>query len=334
MIGADLESLRALASSFEQSAARLRTISRDVRRGIQLTAWLGPFAVRFRHLWDSEHSLKLKSAAESLEAVAGFLRSQAAEQEKASAAGTATSTQLARTGTTTRSVIETDPNVGNHDGVRIIKVRKDGVDRYVVHIAGTELVSSGKLFDPFENIPEVLGREAQTMRYVEAQMKAAGITSKDQVMIVGYSQGGLIAQNLANSGRWGDAFIVTRASPEVPGGVGDHDILRFEVEHDLIVDQVNPFGPAQKMLRSVGVHGSGTDHLVRGSGGSGLPSSNPLTDTMMKLVPGAGWSIHTNGLAYYGKLADEFDASTDPEAKKLQDRMSKYLGAEIVEDSQ
>ena len=342
MIGADVEGLRMLAQTFEQSATRLRTLSSGVRQGIQLTVWLGPFAQRFRHTWDTEHSRRLQMTAEALEAAAGCLRSEAAGQERASAAGTATSPGLGHTGTSTRSVLETDPNVGDGDGVRIIKVRgEDGVERYVVHIAGTDPNAKGsELFDPFENADAVRGRETQTMRYVEALMQAAGITSRDQIMLVGYSQGGLLAQNIANSGHWGDPLIVTRASPQVLGGVGSHDILRFEVERDAVVDRLNPYGQVQDMWRAVGVHGSGTDHLVRGSGGTGLMPGNPITNAVINSNPfliaadlGAGAAIHTEGLPFYGNLADEFDASTDREAIAVQQRISDYLGTEIVADS-
>lgn len=343
MIGADVEQLRALADSFDQSAHRLRSLSTGVRQGIQLSVWIGPFAHRFRHAWDTEHSRSLRMTAEALEAAAGTLRSEASAQETASGAATASGNSLGTTGNSTRSVLETDPNAGNGDGVRIIKVvGADGVERYVVHIGGTDPeAEGGELFDPFENIDAVRGRDTQTMRYVEAQMRAAGITSSDQVMLVGYSQGGLLAQNIGNSGRWGDPLIVTRASPQVLGGVGSHDILRFEVERDAVVDRLNPFGFAQDMWRAAGVHGSGTDHLVRGSGGSGLTPSNPVTDFVVSTNPfafaadlGAGAAVHTDGLSFYGNLADEFDSSTHGDAVAMQKRMSGFLGAEIVGDSQ
>ena len=338
MIGADVESLRALARAFEHGAVQLRELSSGVRQGIQLRIWVGPFAHRFRHTWDTEHSRNLRLTAEALEAAAAALRSEAAGQEMASAASTATYPGLGRTGTSTRSVLETDPGAGDGDGVRIIKIQgADGVTRYIVHIGGTRpTTDQSKLFDPFENVDAVRGRDTQTMRYVEALMRAAGITSNDQIMLVGYSQGGLLAQNIANSGRWGDPLIVTRAAPQVLGGVGSHDILRFEVEHDLVVDGANPFGPVQDMWRAVGVHGSGTDHLVRGDGGSSGGLGDPL-DMLIEHTPagalGGGVAIHTDGLPFYGNLADEFDASTDPDSAHLQNRMSDFMDAEIVADS-
>lgn len=88
MVGADLEQLRSLAASFDRAATELRRTSTTVRNGIQVSAWVGPFAVRFRKTWDSEHSVKLTRAATALAAQARQLRQEADQQESASRAGT------------------------------------------------------------------------------------------------------------------------------------------------------------------------------------------------------------------------------------------------------
>ena len=91
MIGADLEQVRALAADFERAAAQLTQTSQKVRNGIQISAWVGPFAVRFRHTWDSDHSVKLRQAANALAAQAKQLRLEADQQDRASAASTGAS---------------------------------------------------------------------------------------------------------------------------------------------------------------------------------------------------------------------------------------------------
>lgn len=90
MVGADLEQVRALAASFDRAAAQLNQTSTTVRKGIQISAWAGPFAIRFRHTWDSEHSVKLRQAASALSEQARQLRQEADQQESASSAATAT----------------------------------------------------------------------------------------------------------------------------------------------------------------------------------------------------------------------------------------------------
>ncbi|RYC11052.1 Mbeg1-like protein [Nocardioides zhouii] len=93
LIGADLEQMRNLARAFEQAANQLTQTSHQVRNGIQISAWAGPFAVRFRHTWDSEHSVKLRQASAALSAQAKQLRLEADQQDRASAAATGASTR-------------------------------------------------------------------------------------------------------------------------------------------------------------------------------------------------------------------------------------------------
>jgi pimeloyl-ACP methyl ester carboxylesterase/uncharacterized protein YukE len=88
MVGADLHELRSLAASFDRAATELRRTSTTVRNGIQISAWVGPFAVRFRKTWDSEHSVKLTRAAAALASQARQLRQEADQQEQASRAHT------------------------------------------------------------------------------------------------------------------------------------------------------------------------------------------------------------------------------------------------------
>ena len=85
MIGADIAALRTLAAQFDSSAQRLRHQAGAVSSRIQISAWVGPVAVLFKHSWASEHSVRLRHAADSLEQAARSLRQNAAEQEAASA---------------------------------------------------------------------------------------------------------------------------------------------------------------------------------------------------------------------------------------------------------
>ncbi|MFT4299448.1 MAG: hypothetical protein QM597_07435 [Aeromicrobium sp.] len=97
MIGADVDALRQLATQFDQAADRLRAQAGQVSNGVQVSAWVGPVAVRFRADWDSTHSVALKNAAEELAENATVLRQNAAQQEAASTSlsGTAGSSVVA-----------------------------------------------------------------------------------------------------------------------------------------------------------------------------------------------------------------------------------------------
>lgn len=84
MIGADVDKLDRLAHRFESAADRLQTQAGQVRNGIQVAAWTGPVAGRFRVEWDSRHSVALKETALALRENARTLRQNAAEQRAAS----------------------------------------------------------------------------------------------------------------------------------------------------------------------------------------------------------------------------------------------------------
>lgn len=318
MVGADVAQLRALAGSFERAAEQLRQTSTRVRSGIQISAWAGPFAVRFRKTWDSEHSVKLTRVAAALAAQARQLRLEADQQERTSAV----SVRLV----STRSLLDLDRLDADGDGVVITEVvGVDGKVRYVVTITGTRpLAAPGEHFDALENAA-VLGIETQTMSYVEQLMGDRGITSEDEVLLVGYSQGGLIAQNIAHSGRWGDPLVVTWASPQVIGGVEARDIIRFEVTGDVITDGV--------AASSLSVHDqAGDNYLVRGDAGAGRSGARVGIPNAVDIAVGlgAGAAIHMEGRPFYGNLADEFDERDDLYATRLQARMEPFLGGSVV----
>jgi hypothetical protein len=339
MVGADLEQVRALAADFDRAAAQLNQTSVKVRNGIQISAWVGPFAVRFRHTWDSDHSVKLRQAANALAAQSKQLRSEADQQERASRAVTAATgvradgSHAPRTGSDTRSLLGTDPNPtgGDGDGVRIQKVRgEDGVMRVIVHIRGTEFFgdADGK-HRVDDNVAAAMGLPNATQSMIEDELRAAGVGRDDQVLFVGYSQGGLHAQNLARSGLYGDAVVVTRGSPEVAGGMGSHDIVRFEVEGDIVIERLGAFDAPNGIMRALGGGGDGTDLVVRGAGGA-----EPRSWVDHVGFVGREASIHMGAsIAFYQQLADDFDRSDDPEARRLQDRLAPFLDAKIVEDS-
>ncbi len=87
MYGADVAQLRTLAGQFDRLAAQLDGDRMTVGNAIQISAWVGPVAVRFRHTWESDYSRKLHGAAERLRHAAGSLRANADDQERTSAAG-------------------------------------------------------------------------------------------------------------------------------------------------------------------------------------------------------------------------------------------------------
>ena len=82
--GADVAQLRELAQRFDQLGDKLDTTRMTVGTQIQISAWVGPVAVRFRHSWDSEYSRQVSAAARLLRDSARNLRKNADEQDQAS----------------------------------------------------------------------------------------------------------------------------------------------------------------------------------------------------------------------------------------------------------
>ncbi|MFZ1410940.1 MAG: hypothetical protein WAS07_05760 [Micropruina sp.] len=85
MYGADVAQLRALAQQFERTAEQLERDRMAVGNAIQISAWVGPVAVRFRAEWDSQHSQRIVGAARLLRDNARLARANADAQEATSA---------------------------------------------------------------------------------------------------------------------------------------------------------------------------------------------------------------------------------------------------------
>ena len=111
--------------------------------------------------------------------------------------------------------------------------------------------------------------------------------------------------------------------------MGSHDILRFEVEGDIVIERLGAFDAPTGVMRALGGGGDGTDFVVRGAAGA---EPRSWVDVVGEL--GREASIHMGAsVAFYQQLADDFDASNDPEARHMQARLDPFLNAAIVEDS-
>ena len=111
--------------------------------------------------------------------------------------------------------------------VRIDRYNQPGdPDRFEVYIGGTRdfsLMPGVEPWDMTSNLNAVAGREAGSYRAVAAAMAEAGITSSSPVLFTGYSQGGLIAAELAASGDYDTRGLYTLGAPaaqvEVPTSI-------------------------------------------------------------------------------------------------------------------
>ncbi|OJZ64179.1 hypothetical protein BRW64_18950 [Mycolicibacterium diernhoferi] len=176
---------------------------------------------------------------------------------------------------------------GEGSGYRLQKVEgPDGEVRYIVYIAGT----AGGLFanqSAFNNVHAVGGR------LDEAQVKELEklIPEGAEVMLVGYSQGGMDAQNIAQSGRLNVTQVVTFGSP---------------VRSDLEVPAVHLRAAGDGVPGSAaGVVGPYFDSELAAKKDPSIfrgesPSHRPNGFN--------GIDVHSNG---YGELAKSFDREAD-----------------------
>lgn len=136
--------------------------------------------------------------------------------------------------------------------VRIEKYEADGMPpRYTVYVGPTETFSPFATDEPWDstsNVHGVAGLSPGSFRAVELAMADAGIRPGDEVLVTGFSQGGLIATMVAGSGDWNVVGLETYGAPAgnipVPAGVSGMAIRNTDdlvpafagpqLEHDLM----------------------------------------------------------------------------------------------------
>lgn len=109
---------------------------------------------------------------------------------------------------------------------RIPRAQEDGeqiriehyayTETYVVYLGGTidpSFTPGDEPWDMTSNVQAIAGSEAGSYLAAEKAMKEAGIEATDNVIIVGHSQGGLIAAQLAASGNYQVTDVVTVGAP-------------------------------------------------------------------------------------------------------------------------
>lgn len=107
-----------------------------------------------------------------------------------------------------------------------------------VYVGGTitgGLSGGREPWDMASNLAAITGQVSDSERGVRTVMAAAGVTSADRIVVVGHSQGGLVAQRLAADPELRVSDVVLVGSPQTPGGVapGVH-VVALENRNDPI----------------------------------------------------------------------------------------------------
>jgi hypothetical protein len=136
--------------------------------------------------------------------------------------------------------------------VRIEKYEAEGMPpRFTVYVGPTETFSpytDSEPWDSTSNTYGVAGLQAGSFRAVELAMAEAGIRPGDEVVLAGFSQGGLVATMVAASGDWNVVGLETHGAPAgnipLPPGIAGMAIRNTDdlvpalagpqLEHDLM----------------------------------------------------------------------------------------------------
>lgn len=200
------------------------------------------------------------------------------------------------------------------------RVRVDRLDgpqgrSWVVTIPPTQtwaLTGHRSPFDSTSNVHLMAGLPAASSRATAEAMHAAGVRPGQPVMLVGYSQGGLTALQMASDPAVRERFdvtsVLTAGSPagevEPPPGV---DVLSLEHRQDLVVaadGSDNPDDPRWTTVRRDLLTGTGVD---------------PRVATEM---PGRPWAAHH--LTPYLGTAAMVDDSADESVRAWRDAATPF----------
>ncbi len=190
--------------------------------------------------------------------------------------------------------------------VRIERYGPAGKPSWVVYIGGTvdwNTVASSEPWDLTANVTAIAGQNAGSFAAVVAAMSFAGIASDDPVILSGYSQGGLVATQVAAVGTFNVQAVATFGAPEssvpVPPGVA---ILT--VEH--------------------------TDDVVPATGGdSRVESDDRLTvrrEAFAMVRPPTNEALPAHNLDRYQETAQLIDASPEKSLQNFQDTVTGIVG--------
>lgn len=115
---------------------------------------------------------------------------------------------------------------------------------YALYLGGTVELDAEAGEEPWDlasNLAAIGGAPAHSVSAAAEALRAAGATASDPVVLVGYSQGGLIASRLAESGSFSVRGMVTVGSPgaDIPPPAGV-PVLAVEHTEDLVPALAGP----------------------------------------------------------------------------------------------
>jgi len=193
------------------------------------------------------------------------------------------------------------------EGNSQLRIERYGGDPpvYYVYIGGTidaGIDPTGEPFDMSSNVEAIAGQNSASQRATVQAMRDAGIQSHDQVILVGHSQGGLIAARIAESEQFHVTEMVTVGAPihavPVPAST---EVLALEHNEDII--------PSLSGVAVTGATLGAASSLTIARSVAGLPSEK-------------GDTLPPHNLSKYIDTGRALDRSADPAIKQAAARVT------------
>ncbi|MGF1662374.1 MAG: hypothetical protein ACFCVG_07860, partial [Kineosporiaceae bacterium] len=196
--------------------------------------------------------------------------------------------------------------------VRVVEVRRDRGDggpgsAWIVHVPGTQEWSvaapaGATPFDLTGNLHLMAGGRTAGTRAVTGAMAAAGVRPGEPVLLVGHSQGGLVAASVAADPdvrrRFAVSHVVTAGSP-VAGIDVPPDVRVLSLEH--------------------------TDDLVAGLDGRANPDRRTWLTVRAPAPAGTGGPLPPHDSAGYAATARLVDRSPDADLAAFRGSLAPFL---------
>lgn len=207
-------------------------------------------------------------------------------------------------------------------------VGADGTTSWIVYVPATTAwtVDGDGTTDMTTNLEAVSGRTSAMHAVVERAMEHAGVGPDEQVMLVGFSQGGIVAGSLASdpafTSRYAVSSLLTVGSPISDFALDpDVDALSIEHEQDLVPDLDGEENPDTAHHTTVTVDLDRTA-VARSEVFAGRPASE-----VDALVSSPGFAH--SGLAYQATLTG-LVAAGHPAVTAWSDRQKGFFDSRVT----
>jgi hypothetical protein len=328
--GADIEKLRVAAGQMDSVANALESSAKNVHSTVtNAAAWWGSDADKFRSQWTSVSRPNIDAAVAALRLGASSLRRNAAEQEQVSSrAGGAGPVPTASTQSTpapvgTAHLLQHIDNSNKQgDGVHIEKVvGPDGRTRLIAYFQGQDSTSNRSGIPGDVRDAKLLtgGVDKQALQDIRNALSSCPDGGNTDIMLVGLSQGGMDAQNIAAQAKSLNLHVtnvVTYGSPiTVPDAPG------VQTVHLQATQDVIPY--AGEIVQGA---------ILGAIGGPGLAVDAGLLNMARdQLQPSIYHDLSTappsiDHSAYYPSVAQDFDNSNDARFAGVKESMKKFQG--------